>query len=204
MYKELYAAWQWEITDPTLGALPRDFYVRVAEYLKRINQENPADAKSVKVNLLEREAQNVRQMLDELLWLRYKKIVKTVSKDKKVPVELLTAEEAKMCETFVNFTFAYQKFQKSLMQGDSAPIPPSPTEPVRVVIKSESPQAQSQPQAPPAPKRLTLRFQKAIPAIMGADMKSYGPFAAEDVASLPAENAKILVKQGLAVLVEVS
>ncbi len=39
---------------------------------------------------------------------------------------------------------------------------------------------------------------------MGADMKSYGPFLVEDVASLPVENAKILVKQGLAVQVEVS
>jgi DNA replication initiation complex subunit (GINS family) len=53
-------------------------------------------------------------------------------------------------------------------------------------------------------KRSTVRFLKNIPAIMGADMKSYGPFVAEDVASLPPQNAQILVKQGLAVLVEVS
>ena len=53
-------------------------------------------------------------------------------------------------------------------------------------------------------KRVTLRFVKNIPAIIGADMKTYGPFIVEDVASLPVENAKMLVKQGLAVLVEVS
>jgi DNA replication initiation complex subunit (GINS family) len=53
-------------------------------------------------------------------------------------------------------------------------------------------------------KRSTIRFLKSIPAIMGADMKSYGPFVAEDVASLPPQNAQILVKQGLAVMVEVS
>ena len=35
-------------------------------------------------------------------------------------------------------------------------------------------------------------------------MKTYGPFVAEDVASLPVENAKMLVKQGLAVSIEVS
>jgi DNA replication initiation complex subunit (GINS family) len=52
--------------------------------------------------------------------------------------------------------------------------------------------------------RMTLRFVKSIPAIMGGDMKTYGPFMVEDVASLPVENAKMLVKQGLAVLVEVS
>jgi len=48
-----------------------------------------------------------------------------------------------------------------------------------------------------------LRFLRDIPAIIGADMKTYGPFNAEDVASLPAENAKILAKQGLAERVEV-
>jgi DNA replication initiation complex subunit (GINS family) len=45
---------------------------------------------------------------------------------------------------------------------------------------------------------------KAIPAVVGVDMKTYGPFLAEDVGSLPLENAKILVKRGLAEAVEVS
>jgi DNA replication initiation complex subunit (GINS family) len=39
---------------------------------------------------------------------------------------------------------------------------------------------------------------------MGADMKSYGPYAPEDVASLPELNARILIKQGLATLIEVT
>ncbi len=33
MYNQLYAAWQREIDDPTLGGLPPDFYVKIAEYL---------------------------------------------------------------------------------------------------------------------------------------------------------------------------
>ena len=72
-------------------------------------------------------------------------------------------------------------------------------EPIKVIIRNE-------PNIIPLQthKRSTIRFLKNIPAIMGADMKSYGPFVAEDVASLPPQNAQILVKQGLAVLVEVS
>jgi len=34
-------------------------------------------------------------------------------------------------------------------------------------------------------------------------MKSYGPFLVEDVASVPLENARILIKQGLAKAVEI-
>jgi DNA replication initiation complex subunit (GINS family) len=81
----------------------------------------------------------------------------------------------------VPFTEAYQKFSKSLLQGQTA----------------ESNQQDMH-------KRITLRFSKNIPQIMGADMKPYGPFIVEDIASLPVSNAKVFVKQGLAVIVDVS
>jgi DNA replication initiation complex subunit (GINS family) len=182
MYNELYAAWLREIEEASLGGLPPDFYARIADYLRRIREENRMlDKKSVKVNLLDREAQNVKRMLEELLWARYKKIVKTITQSQKLPSELLTVEEAKLCESFVAFTDAYQKFAKDFMQGQTAKV-----------------------DAEVSHKRMTLRFTKSIPAIIGLDMKTYGPFMVEDVASLPVENAKILVKQGLAVLVEVS
>jgi DNA replication initiation complex subunit (GINS family) len=57
--------------------------------------------------------------------------------------------------------------------------------------------------APRPQGRVALRFLKAIPAIVGVDMKTYGPFMAEDVGSVPVENAKGLVKRGLAEAVEV-
>jgi DNA replication factor GINS len=195
MYKELYAAWQREIDDPTLGGLPLDFYSKIAEYLRRIKEEDQVlEKKSVKMNLLEHETQNVERMLGELLAARYRKIIKTVTKTQKLPSELLTAEETKMCETFADFTKSYHKFTDDLMQGKLT------VEPIKVVVKVEANTAA----APQLHKRSTIRFLKSIPAIMGADMKSYGPFVAEDVASLPPQNAQILVKQGLAVLVEVS
>jgi DNA replication factor GINS len=139
------------------------------------------DKKSVKVNMLDHEAQNVKRMLEELLWARYKKLVKTITQNQQLPSELLTAEEATMCESFVTFSSAYRKFTEGLMQGQT--------------VKAE---------AVARHKRMTLRFTKSTPAIIGSDMKTYGPFTVEDVASLPVENAKIFIKQGLAVLVEVS
>ena len=194
MYNELYAAWQREIDDPTLGALQPDFYRKIGEYMQRIKEEDKViDKKSVKMNLLIHETQNVERMLKELLDVRYRKIIKIVTKNQKLPVDLLTFEENKMCETFADFTKSYRKFTNALIQGHVS-------EPFKVIIKVEANPAE----APPAHKRSTIRFLKSIPAIMGADMKSYGPFVAEDVASLPPQNAQILVKQGLAVLVEVS
>jgi DNA replication factor GINS len=182
MYDELYAAWRREIEEASLGSLPPDFYARIVDYLRRIREENKMiDKKSIKVTLLEHEAQNAKRMLKELLWARYKKLVKTITQSQNLPSELLTVEEAKMCESFAAFTDAYQRFVEDLLQGHTAKADIEITH-----------------------KRWVLRFTKNIPAIIGADMKTYGPFLVEDVASLPFENAKILVKQGLAVLVEVS
>jgi DNA replication factor GINS len=194
MYNELYSAWQREIDDPTLGGLPLDFYIKVSQYLKHIKEENKVlEKKTVKMSLLEHESVNVERMLKELLVSRYRKIIKTVTKTQKLPTELLTVEEGRMCETFADFTKSFHKFADELMQGQLT------VEPIRVVVKTETSAVTAQPH-----KRSTIRFLKNIPAIMGSDMKSYGPFVAEDVASLPPQNAQILVKQGLAVLVEVS
>ena len=90
MYNELYAAWRREIEEASLGGLPPDFYARIADYLRRINEESRMlDKKSVKVNLLDREAQNVKRMLEELLWARYKKLVKTITQNQTVALRVV-------------------------------------------------------------------------------------------------------------------
>jgi DNA replication initiation complex subunit (GINS family) len=197
MYNELYAAWRRENEETSLGGLPPDFYARIADYLRHLKEENKIlDKKSIKMNLLEHEAQNVNRMLGELLRARYKKLVKTISQSQKMPSDLLTIEEAKMSESFVAFADAYQKFARNLLKGQNQVIK---TEVIRVDFKAE-------PEVKPevSHKRVALRFVKSIPTIIGADMKTYGPYVPEDVASLPTDNAKMLVKQGLAVMVEVS
>lgn len=208
MYDQLYAAWKREIDDPTLGGLAPDFYVKLTEYLAHIKEDKGTlDKKSVKVSLLEHEAHNVERMLRELLDMRYKKILKTITRLHRAPIELLTTEEVKIAQNAVCFENSYDQFAKNLLEGQQTPITVTITQPTDSPLQIFQSQPQKQeikPQVHVNQKRLTLRFVKNIPAIMGADMKSYGPFVAEDVASLPALNAQILVKQGLAVLVDVS
>jgi DNA replication initiation complex subunit (GINS family) len=182
MYSELYAAWQREVENASLQPLSTDFFVRVSDYLRMIKEETRMiDKKTTKASLLEDEMRNVKHIINELIWTRYKKLLKMISKNQKIPSDLLTAEEAKIYASFLSFTETYRDFAKSLLQGNP------------LKIKAEKPH-----------KRVTLRFKKAIPAVIGADMKLYGPFTVEDVASLPVENAKLLVKQGLAEIVDVS
>jgi DNA replication initiation complex subunit (GINS family) len=71
-----------------------DFYERITSYLRKIKEENQLmDNKTLKTTLLEKEAANVKRMLGELLWARYKKLVKFTTQTQKLSTELLAFEE---------------------------------------------------------------------------------------------------------------
>lgn len=181
MYDELYEVWRKEIGDFELVRLSDDFYSRIADYLRRIKEESRMlDKKTVKASLLQKEMQNVKRMVCELVKARYKKLVRKIAKGEKIPLDALTTEEKKICTDVAPFAEAYRNFAKNLIRGQS----------FKIDVEREH-------------KNVVLRFLKDVPAIVGSNLKTYGPFKAEDVASLPAENARILVKQGLAEKVEV-
>jgi len=190
MYDEVYGAWRVEVENPELGKLTSDFYARAADYLKRIKEQAAlTDQKTFKSTLLERELANAQRIVFELVWIRYRKLMKRMVDGQKVPLELLTAEEAKLCGGVLPSAESYGKFAKSLLLGQ--------------VMKVDAP-VEAVPLVQLQPKRVTLRFLKQVPSIIGSDMKTYGPFLVEDVASVPAENAKILIKQHLAEAIEIT
>jgi DNA replication initiation complex subunit (GINS family) len=185
MYDELYAAWRLEIENGELSSLPSDFYARLADYLRRIKEENKmVDQKTVRTTLLEREKANAAHLTYELIHTRYRKLFKMFVAGKPVPLEFLASEEQKLCGGVAPSAEAYSRFAEGILEG-------------KLVALNVDAAAQAiEPSV--VHKRVTLRFLKPVPSIVGSDMKSYGPFLVEDVASVPVENAKILVKQGLA------
>jgi DNA replication factor GINS len=52
-------------------------------------------------------------------------------------------------------------------------------------------------------KQIVVRFLKPTEAFVGVDMSKYGPFQQEDVASLPFENARVIIEGGAAIEVHV-
>ncbi|MBI4173823.1 MAG: hypothetical protein HY519_03835 [Candidatus Aenigmarchaeota archaeon] len=50
----------------------------------------------------------------------------------------------------------------------------------------------------PGEEKKVVAMLDSVPAFVGLDTKTYGPFAKSDVVTLPAENAKFLVDKGLA------
>jgi DNA replication factor GINS len=52
-------------------------------------------------------------------------------------------------------------------------------------------------------KQIVVRFLKPTEVFVGVDMSKYGPFQQEDVASLPFENARLIIEGGAAIEVHV-
>jgi DNA replication factor GINS len=180
MYNELNEVWKRELESDELEKLPPDFYSSIADYLRKLREESRMlDKRTVKATLLKKEMRNVKRMVHDLIRARYKKLIRKVAKGEKIQSNVLTAEEEKIYAGFSSLSETYWSFARSVLRGY---VPKANVEKER--------------------KRITLRFLKDVPAIIGADMKTYGPFKVEDVASLPNENAKALIKQRLGEKVE--
>ena len=181
MYDELYEAWKKEKENVEIQRLPKNFYAKIIDYMKKIREESRMlDEKTTKAKLLRHEFENVKKMVRELVRLRYNKALKKALARETVPREVLTEEEEKFQGEVLPLAETYQAFLKDILKGH----------PSRIEKEEKS-------------KKVLLRFVQEIPAIVGSDMKTYGPFEPEDIATLPSENARILVKQGVAVEVEV-
>ena len=161
--------------------MPKNFYAKVAEYVKKIREERRMlDKNTTKAKLLKREFRNVKNIVEELTRLRYDKALKKSLARETVPRDFLTQEEEKLYGEILPLAEAYQGFLNDILRGRLSDIE-----------RGEK------------PKNMLLRFVQEIPAIVGSDMRTYGPFEPEDIATLPAENARILIKQGAALEVEV-
>jgi len=182
MYDELYEAWRREKENAEVQPIPKDFFVRLAQYIKRLREEaRMLDEKTTRARLLMHESKNVKKLSEDLIRLRYEKVVRKGMAGETIVKEGLTDEEEKLFRDIASSTESFQNFLKDVLSG-----------------RGRSSEVEAEERA----KKRVLRFLQEIPAIIGADMKTYGPFKPEDLASVPVENARVLVKQGLAVEVE--
>jgi len=180
LYNQLFEAWKKEKENVEFQPLSRGFYADLAAYIKKLREERRMlDERTVKGRLLQQEEENVKRMAEELVQTRYEKMVRTVSKGEVIPTTTLAEEEETLYKNVSTQTDSFQSFIKNLLLSRL---------PQETKVNS--------------PGLLVVRFLQEIPEIVGADMKTYGPFKPEDIASIPKENAKTLIKQGIASEVE--
>jgi DNA replication factor GINS len=180
LYEKLYEAWRKERETVEIQALPKDFYARLADYMKKMREESRMiDKKTLRARLMEREFKNAKKLVKKLVRLRCDKSIEEARAGKLMPKDRLAEEEERFYAGISPFAESYQALLKDVSRGRSPGVKP----------KKKA-------------KRMLVRFLQEIPAIVGSDMKTYGPFKPEDIATLPVENAKALIKQGVAEEVE--
>ena len=182
-YARLLDAWRRERRSDELQALPEGFYAEMVEYSSRLREQTRMiDKTSLKGRISVKEKENAERMLREISDLRVRKIVLAELDGVALAGTTLTGEERSLLGDLRGLLSAHESKLKSILMG-------------RV------PQVDAKPQ--PRTGLKVVRFLQAVPAIMGIDMKTYGPFEPEDLVSIPAENAENLIRRGIAKEVEI-
>ena len=182
MYNLLYDLWLKEKEHIELQSLPKDFYTNLTEYIIKIHkQKRMLDRNSPKSRLISQEFTRVKRLTQELIELRFKKLIEIAGSNEILKEDLFTNEEDALRKLRVTFE-KFRIFASQVVQGK------------KLKINSHIDQTRNP----------LLRFLKEVPTVVGSDFNLYGPFSVEDIASVPAENAKVLTKRGVAARIEIT
>jgi DNA replication factor GINS len=162
-----------ESASSSLLPLPNDFYSRLSAYSQKLKRSASSGASDVSVRLTATQSRMIESMASQLLRLRTRKAMQ-----QNALLQLLP-EERYVCS-------AEQKFQKRFQTLVDAVASGQPSF-IEFAHLTES------------QRNVTVKFVKRVNELVGLDLKRYGPFEADDVASIPAANADILIGGGDAV-----
>lgn len=162
-----------ESQSPSILPLPNDFYSKLAAYTQKLKRASVSGASEASVKLIATQVRMIESMARALLNTRA-----TKATQQNALLQLLP-EERYVCA-------AQQKFQRRLESMVRAVSQGQPSF-VELAHRSES------------ERTLTVRFTSRVNELVGLDLKRYGPFEVDDIASLPASNADILIAGGEAV-----
>lgn len=174
LYDEAFEAWRRELHAKELQPLDPDFFKRIASHIRQLRTaQRNLDVKSLKAGVLEEEIRRIERLVQQLVNRRFEKISRASHRNQPVTT---TIPEKWVLDELGSVSRHVEKFENDIVQG------------VEPTAFPESERG-----------RLLVRFIRDVPAIMGVDLRTHGPFLKEDVAELPPENATSLIRQGLAV-----
>ncbi|MEM2890011.1 MAG: hypothetical protein QW358_01510 [Candidatus Hadarchaeum sp.] len=171
--EELVRIYQGEKNSRELVEISDDFYQSVGRHISMLNAEI-SRSNALRRELLREELRNVVFMVQEIYFTRLVKAMAAAVRGQ-APAPLIERER-----------FAFSEIRQILEKLHAELVQLAVSGKVEVTV----------------PERITnilcIMLSDFRERIVGADLKSYGPFAKGEIASLPALNAEIMVKHGLA------
>jgi DNA replication factor GINS len=171
--KDVYKMLEKEIETPTLQSIEPDTFQKIAEALGSL-KDQPYEGVEAKV----RDRMVEMLEISSILMIETRQ-VKISSSEEILDYSKLTDEEKYILDGKRESNKRVDEVVAALVKGRPK------------VLESISAKMRS--------KQIVVRFLKPIEAFVGIDMNKYGPYAQEDVASLPFENARSIIDSGGAI-----
>lgn len=171
--KDVFKMLEKEIETPTLQSIEPDTFQKIAEALGSL-KDQPYEGVEAKV----RDRMVDMLEISSILMIETRQ-VKISSSEEILDYSKLTDEEKYILDGKRESNKRVDEVVAALVKGRPK------------VLESISAKMRS--------KQIVVRFLKPIEAFVGIDMNKYGPYAQEDVASLPFENARSIIDSGGAI-----
>ncbi|MHA3965019.1 MAG: DNA replication complex subunit Gins51 [Candidatus Thorarchaeota archaeon SMTZ1-45] len=187
-YEDIKTAWENETENDSLQDLGDLRLSKMIAYLSkvRLSLASTDAEKRVQADILTQEALNLEFMIEDLLVLRRQKILKAVISGHRPIGDMMLAEE-ELYNRAQRALDGHTEFVKDSIAGAKPKKKPSDT-------KSKDSLASD------TVEFVTVRFLRPISdAFLGLDEKTYGPFKKEDIAMIPAANARTWLRDGTVV-----
>jgi Gins51, C-terminal domain len=162
-----------EAQSETLLQLPSEFYLGFSTYSQKLKRSAGSGSSDISIRLVTTQAKMIDSMVKQLLKLRTRKAIQ-----QNALLQLLP-EERYVCSAEQKFERRFQSLVEAVSGGQPSFV--------EFAHLSES------------QRRVTVKFVKHVNELVGLDLRHYGPFESDDVASIPAASADILIAGGDAV-----
>ena len=175
LYTDLLERWQKERDSPDILSLRDSFLQNIRDYIEQLlEQSRVEETADIQRRLFETELSNLQFMMKDLLTIRVQKILAQIV-EHNLDYDNLTRSERRFADQIS------RNLRSVLMPADDLFAP------LEANAKSQL---------------LLVRFLEEHPQLVGVDLKTYGPFKADDLAALPAENARLIIRKNQAEPVE--
>lgn len=189
-YDDIRSAWENEVENEGLQDLGDLRLSKMIDYLSnvRLSLASTEAENRIQADVLIQEALNLEFMVEDLLTLRRQKILKAVISQHRPRGDMTLAEE-ELYNRAQRAIDGHTEFIKDSLAG---------SKPKKKASRGKK-KIKTTPDKEPV-EYLTVRFLRPISdAFLGLDEKTYGPFKKEDVAIIPAANARTWLRDGTVV-----
>lgn len=210
-YKLLYDHWLMEFEKADVTQLTKEVFNDYKNALNLIDNSKFTNEDKIKEEIIKSYQENFKFLINDFLKIREIKILNSALALREINLNHLLESERMFYQNLVSTIKGFEKVKAISNYENSLDDDLKSVESIMIKNRKNTEVANH------TEKNLNyksekenqynyslIRFLKKTPALVGMDLKSYGPFEKEDIAYIPYENAKILLYEKFAHSIEPS